>query len=200
MKTYTKNINVPALAEQITLTMNGWGWRSIQGYNDETVDTQRAHLVDALGMEISLYHDTYKKRLVISPCYPRSKENTLYPYNGRVESITVSPDRDASAIAKDISRRLLPEFITTYQEGLKQLAEHNAYVDGQRVLWEKLCKLSGDAYGLEHKREFTAHSNSALIQSSVHYDARVNGPDSVTFDRFSVNAAQAEAIIKLLSK
>lgn len=165
MKTYTKNINVPAL-----------------------------------GMEISLYHDTYKKRLVISPMYPRGEGCTLYPYNGRLDSITVAPDRDATAIAKDISRRLLPEFTTTYQEGLKQLAEHDAYVDGKRVLWEKLCKLSGDAYSLEHNREFNAYSNSALIQSSAHYDARVNGPDSVTFDRFSVNAAQAEAIIKLLSK
>lgn len=202
MKTETKSINVPALANEIVVFFPAWSVQTLRGWNEKEgqIDEQRAHLVAEDGMTISLFHDTYKKRLVISPIYPRGEASAIYPYEGRVDSITVASDRAAKAIAGEIERRLLPEFIPSYAKGLEQLAQNNKYTDGQRALWRDLCKLSGDAYSVEHKREFNAYSNSALTQADAHYAARVNGPDSVTFDQFSVNAKQAKAIIKLLSK
>lgn len=159
------------------------------------------------GMRISMYVDTHRARLQISPLWPRDESNSIYPYETRdkprIGTVSVSPEKSAGTIARDIQRRILPEYAVQYKEGVKQLAEHNAYLNGQTELWQRLCNLCGDTYGLEHRRKFYVYPKKEQfggMDKGYINNVRIDGPDSVKIELCSMSAKKAEAVLTLLKE
>lgn len=67
------------------------------------------------------------KRLIVRCLNARLKVDHCSKYAG--DGITVNPDRGAAAIAKDIERRLLPEYRQTFANSVVQRDEWNSYLE-----------------------------------------------------------------------
>lgn len=128
-------------------------------------------------------------KLAVYGRFPHSQDHT--PPSGH--SIGVSPERGAVAIAKDITRRLLPDFKVAREEFLGKVAASLAY----HAKCLSNAKRLAAAGGVEVHKD--RHSG---VESPTFYidgtDVQVHG-DSVYFQRLSVSLNVAERILQVLA-
>lgn len=130
------------------------------------------------------------------PTPPPSWGGSWLPYDVKSTKINVSLKKSAEAIARDIERRLLPEYEAQLEEALRRKAEHEGFEDKAMTNMKRIAKVVGATGKLDPERhEVNLYRSSKL--SEQHGDIKVSS-DSVTFDRFSVTVDEAVAMLEAL--
>lgn len=139
-----------------------------------------------------LYLEVIGPRLVISGCYPRASGSLgEYVLSGEnLPRITVSLDRHPGQIAKEITRRLLPEYEEYYQLALSRIASREAYQDKTNESLDKLVEVIG--VRLPHMTEETY-----INQDGLYGGFRVCG-DSISLKINGLTIEQALRISYIL--
>jgi len=103
-----------------------------------------------------------------------------------VTDITVSMDREPEAIARDITRRLVPGASAVYAKALERKRTSEEYARGTNETLAKLAK----AFKCEPRHGTNLYPGSVTVN--------VSGPNSVSIDRVYCSPDTAVAIVKLL--
>lgn len=126
-------------------------------------------------------------RAVISGVYP---EGGLRLYGVQRHEISVSRFRDVGAIARDVIKRLLPGYVTELEDVRRRLVEADEYEAGRRALARRLSAI------LEP-------TGDGRMGTSVYAPGmgtfEVQGPDSVSLERFYVPAEIAVLIAEVIA-
>jgi len=128
------------------------------------------------------------------PAPPSSWGSSWLPYDAKTPRINVSLKKTAEAIARDIERRLLPEYEPLLAEALRRRAEHEGSEDKAMTNMKRLAKVIGGKPDPE-RHEVNLYRSSRLPEQLG--DIKVSS-DSVTFDHFSVTVDEAEAMLSAL--
>lgn len=208
-------VNLSALAAGIAAALPGqWSASNVQTYprSDGEFDLTRAD-----GLTLSAVAGGYRNagRMTISHSRPRTAKGGYVDLWGDTSkgepsgqiatpSITVSLDKDAEAIARDIARRLLTD--AERVEGLARasVARDNAYHDGKLALLRAVSEAAGmaDVPRDHYSKEPTYHSLPIYLDPQNRPNQSYSSIASVTFPgsdecEFAIraNAAQARALI-----
>ena len=139
-----------------------------------------------------------RKRLAVSCGWPKNAKGEVKTpsrvygeraarIEGRKTEITCAKDRGAEAIARDILRRLIPDYTVIYAELMAVAAVDDAYQSKAAATVARLVKIPGAS--MTRESDNTVYFPCCTV--------RVNG-DSVSFDRLSVSADAAETILRAL--
>lgn len=166
-----------------------------ENYWYATIDTPDMPLT------LDLRRDTGRIEFRVSwPSYKDSQGNaqTVYgrdvlDYEARKHpptlDITAALSRGAQALAKDIQRRLIPSAKPVYDAAVKICSDRAAHASNRAVTIARLAKVFGVAPPHRNSPE-TLYLDVARLQ--------VSSADSISFDRFSVDADTAIKIVTLL--
>jgi hypothetical protein len=185
-----ENLDFATLAQQIACNLEGWTWEVPK--NDDVRDAWQL-LAGPDGAKLHLRYDKYGGRIAIHGEYPRSG-GTIYPWRDkdRPNDITVSAQREPRAIARDIQRRFLQEYLVAYRKGLELLNTARAQEQAKKDLAARLAKLCGEPLrtnGLEFSR---------YQADCFHLEVRVDNPGRVRATIDCLDGEQAEAVLKFL--
>ncbi len=125
--------SLQALAAAVAAAL---GWSYVRPDCDRPVDLWASIVRD--GARLVFYFDTWKKRIRISGAFPRD----FAPY-GKTFEITVAADRPAAAVAKDIERRLLPEYLPAAAQAIERQADWDNRNAAARALTKELAAMIG---------------------------------------------------------
>ena len=158
------------------------------------------HLCHKDGYELDLTWPTIwnnrPARLEIRGVWPIGKDNQVrLPSQtdraGHKTMITVDQTRLAEAIAKDITRRLLPSFLPLWERAKQLTEDGNRYIDQTEATIRALVATGGRR---------SEHQNAVYFdETSYLYKADVSG-DSVRFESISVPLAIALRVIPAFNK
>jgi len=171
-------------------TVNGASWRLRDDDNHHPSLELHAD-GDLLGPVLYLYVPYQKSqtgKVEISGSYPQGFWPTERPRIG------CSVSRGAFAIAQDIERRMLPEYLDAYDKAAAQEAESIAYHKRSQATAKHLAGLIP---GCEVQPKHSSDDTPTLFLPH-HAQARIYG-DSVRFEYMSVPLAVAETIIRALA-
>ncbi len=102
--------------------------------------TKWAHLTGGDGQDIMIEigdHKT-KERFSLTGCFPRDNQGNYLHY-GSSRSITVAAEKSPEQIARDIEKRLIPEYLVELKKALDQVETSNRY---HRARHENLKKIA----------------------------------------------------------
>jgi hypothetical protein len=137
-----REVSLHQLSEDIAKALgNGWT-RSTRYDAEDSVGTQwRARLEN--GDESLFLSNTWagKGKLHISGCYPDKVQHDTAQRIGHAPSINVSITKPAEQVAKDITRRLLPEYRVMLAKILKQHTEDVAFKNGTEATKAEVAKI-----------------------------------------------------------
>lgn len=121
---------------------------------------------------------------------------TVYENHERakVPDITVALARGPAAIAKDVKRRLLPEYLRILELAKAQVARDNERTANRQANIRKLAAAAKAKVPDFERDPDTTRFWTDRGTLDVHYDG------TVSFDRFTVNMEQAEFILHYLHK
>jgi hypothetical protein len=125
------------LQQQAEAVAAALGWRYLPPTEDMAADCW-AHLKSDNGAGLTFNFDSWKKRVRISGDFPPN----YHPY-GKSFEITVGQSRPASAVAKDITRRLLPTYLPAIAQALERKAKSDEACAVASALAAELAKLVG---------------------------------------------------------
>jgi predicted RecB family endonuclease len=119
---------------------------------------------------------------------------TIYPWNDkdRPSAITVSAQREPSAIARDIERRYLQAYLAAFRMGVELLNKARALEQAKKDLATRLAKLCGESL-LVSGLEFSQYRDDYF-----HLQVRVEHPDCVRLTIDDLHAELAEAVLQFL--
>lgn len=108
-------------------------------------------------------------RIEVLGSFPRSDGDYWGPH-GVKYSISVSAEKSAEQIARDIERRLLPVYRVAYEVAVKRMNEYDEQAGRQRVLAKRLADVLGIQVSSHDPTQFHAYE-------PVHVEGRVNSED-----------------------
>jgi hypothetical protein len=160
-------------------TVNGATWRVQDNDNHAHPTLELHHSGDPLGPELLLYQPHQRSaagRVEISGRFPRHH----WPTTAR-PSIGCSLDRGATAIARDIERRLLPEYLGLYDKAACEQAAQLADWKRRQEIARQLGQLAGlnekdvrlgsdDPYGEEPRLWLPHHAQARVYADSVRFE------------------------------
>jgi len=141
---------------------------------------------------------TVKDRIKIYGVLPRHDHRYVAPHkiDGRepVSEITVARTKTGEQIARDITRRLMPDYIAARADVTEQIRQRQAANDGMRALAEQMCQQLGTTMPKHQPTdtEITLWAGSDL----PFYKITVSSADHVRFEHFGCTAEQAARIIR----
>lgn len=131
---------------------------------------------------LSIWHDRHRKKLVIRGKWPQAKDRREFgPPAEERPSIAVSDHRDIPGIARDINRKLLPDYLNKFARARADVIAHNVYLDCRK----KLVSLVALAVGGEVAPSGERINGGPRAGSKIGYihDMYVNATDeTVSFD------------------
>jgi hypothetical protein len=113
----------------------------------------------------------------------------------KLPEISVSGTRGAAAIAKEITRRFLPEYLPLLQKAIDKRDTANSYEDKTRANLVVLAAIVNARIPAERDRSTTSFYHN----DKAYGDIQVSG-DSVTLKLSSLTMQQAEQILTLLTE
>jgi hypothetical protein len=184
-----ENLDFATFAQQIACNLEGWTWE--ESKNEHVDDWQL--LAGPDGAKLHLRYDKYGGRVAIHGEYPRSG-GTIYPWHDkdRPNDITVSAQREPRAIARDIVRRFLQEYLVAYRKGLELLNTARAHEQAKKDLAARLAKLCGKPL------HASGYEFSQYHADCFHLEVRVDDPDRVRVTIDGLHAQQADAVLTFL--
>jgi hypothetical protein len=164
---------VQAIAAELHLRDGAWRWAPADG------DSERDTIRHTSGAELFFRMDSYdvRGRIEIRGSFHIKQHGNLYehiPYDDRQArlGITVARDRNAEAVAREIQRRLIPEYLRIYTVAVerKRKADYNRGVACS--IAEQVAKLVGDDHFTqrnEHRNgEYVAYGSGITVKISTH--------------------------------
>jgi len=151
-----------------------------------------ARAVYADGVTLGLYL-TFNKRLEVSANMPgQCSVNDVIEYEEKnrgtfTTRISVDPERAPDALARDITRRLLPDAKTLHARAVARNKANADWAAAREATAVKLAK----RLGVERRRDWSFFPGGVWLT--------VQGPDSIAFDRtIYCTADTAARIVELL--
>lgn len=185
-------MNIKPLIEEVSKLLPGYSIPDKTASPDWDND-HYAILKNDNGKSISFFYDVRKKRVEINPVWLRGEHNEILPYRERCDSITVSAEKPAEKIAKDIQRRLLPDYDAAFERGR---VEKESQDRSSKSRNETIAKVEAI---LETKKsthsDNTVHAYHRANSSSV--DCRVSYDGSSVELKFS--SVSKEIALKILA-
>lgn len=145
---------------------------------------------------IRLQHSDREKKLTVTGVFPRGDRGDYGPYRDR-QSIGISASKPVDAIARDIARRFLPDYLPAHAKALEAKRRDVAdYGKGLAVAQALAALIGDDLRETEHtwtllrsgtpyiRAEVTPHSNDRRVKLIVS----------------DLTQAEAEAILAVLPK
>jgi hypothetical protein len=210
MMTEYKQQQLAAAQQLMNLTREiahqlGGGWK-VKTVREDQLDYPSRWIVNAdyPGAELTVRIGSYgaeRGRVCVHGSLHVGRNNsyeTVYENGQKVDapSITVAMDRGAGVIAREIARRMLPEYLRILALAVAQAEKHNAKADARTATMRQLAKLTGGKMPDVTRED----SGRVWLGGSRHDQVTVSyGGDSVTFERLSVTVEQAEHIIRYLN-
>ncbi len=166
----TKEVSLRQLSEDIAKALgNGWT-RSTRYDNEEPAGHDwRARLEN--GEESLFLSNTWagKGKLHISGTYPDKVQHDTAQRVGHPSSINVTITKSAEQIAKDITRRLLPEYREMLAKALKQHADDVAFKNGTEETKKEVAKIINGRL----------RDGSDTVHGAGNIDVQVSSPTSL---------------------
>ncbi len=148
--------------------------------------------------ELSIRIETYgarKGRIEISGNFHIGRDRQFVDvreWNGsqrsKLPEISVAGDRGAQAIAKEIQRRFLPEYLPLLAKAIVRRNESNTYEDKTRANLATLAEIAGARVPEDRGRTTTYFTGG---------DIQVSG-DSITLKLSSLSVEQAKQILEMM--
>jgi len=164
------------------------GWRVVMIPHDRQVlqdEAGRQFIVSALWNN--------KSRLEVLPEWPTSKYcGQQWPRDNERIFITVAENRPAEAIATDIQRRFLPQFIEVWDKYKAIGDERDAYAEATTKLFNELRQLINPSCQLV---EISDKDKKTTSWDKNIREVRIVGKDRVTIE-LECSGAEAKEIIK----
>jgi hypothetical protein len=135
------------------------------------------------------FHSRYNTPDKITVKYSNSEKSyvTVYENHNKLDypSINVSADKEASKIAKDIVRRLLPDAEKVHKLVLEKVAAEKAYVDGKTKTINDLASICNTAPNRRHNNndltgEVSPYQGIKQFSNCGYGEFNVNSENSVT--------------------
>jgi len=180
------------LLVEMTRTLDGGAWAIVQ----------RDHMryLEKDGKQILIRPDLQKRRLQLVGVTPRLPATAPYRVGAVAPSITVSIDRSAAAVARDVERRLLPKQEAAVAEQAQSVAKWQASTDSLEAFAQRLAAAAGssvDAIGRGSGRDYrriSLYTGTMAIGGKV----EIGSATSARFEISVSGAANAERIAALL--
>jgi hypothetical protein len=163
---------------------------------DEPYPTQ--YITGPNEAELAIRIETYgarKGRIEISGNFHIGRDRQFVDvreWNGsersKLPGISVSGERGAQAIAKEIKRRFLPEYLPLLAKAIARRNESNTYEDKTRANLPMLAEIAGARVPEERGRTTTYFTGG---------DIQVSG-DSITLKLSSLSVEQAKQILEMM--
>jgi hypothetical protein len=124
------------------------------------------------------------------------------PYGTSAPKISCTLSKSAEQVARDIQRRLLPEYLPLLAQCKACVAETLDYRAKRDAAAEKLAKVIGapvryESHASDRAPRIDVYHSHKLREASMDIDV---GDDEVRFERLRVSHDEAEAILSLLVK
>jgi hypothetical protein len=179
-----------------------WFWKQ----NPEGWAT-RGHLNDrASGMSLYVHlAQSGKNQFHVYPQAPKDSRGQIpYDVSKNLPDINISAAKPASAIAKDIERRLLAVWEPRYQKALERIAESNAYVETTLSIAEKIAevvnvRLPNQKPGDAHKRVSFEESTYPIFRG-LSSCAEIEGYGNVVKLELFLTPDDAVTLLKFMVK
>jgi|SRR3972149_5216525 len=141
------------------------------------------------------YDQGYDK-MSISGAWPRdSKGQQVMPaYNSKMQRIRVALTRTAEAVATEVKRRFLPDYIPLWEQAMECLRSHDEYQDATMTNALKLAKIVGVPKNEIREGKFSLYRSSKFPESLS--DVKVSG-EGVTLD-LRCTLEEAQQILEML--
>lgn len=196
-------------AAEIASHMEGWEYdaEGSRGYDGELMPGVR--LAGPGGRALLVSFDYRKKRLTVRGSWPKdggryrsARDYRAIEYGQNEPSISASTTRPAQAVARDIGRRLLPDFEKVWQKVQEYISYEKKYRD--TVASRKAALAEGLAHVKENQRaadpdkgDFDLGSISKL---GWYGNMQVTGGEDgcVTIKLHSLTAERARAVLEAL--
>ena len=194
-------VNMKGLAQAVAAAL-GAPWAFTEADEHEPPRCLWARIARPDGAEISVHLNTYPKpRLNISGVYPRGPNGRDYgPWDStKRPSMGVAPDRPAAVIAKEIARRLLPEYLPLYAKAVQDKAAYDAGAGVQQGVASRLAFTLGLP-----PRAHPADSQSVQIHvyqtDGCYGEFTVSNGGGVQVKLTGLTPAQADAVARVVAK
>lgn len=165
-------INVQELAEAIAAYLPG-GWRAGKPVESDWGPSRSATIEYDEGGCIALYYDSYRKHVSCCGRYP-------HPLQHGVEEpkIRFSPGRKPQALARDIERRLLAQYLPLYYDSLRRKGEHDAAEEDRDTYlkrYARACRgeIRGETIHLFHEADDSGERVMGDVRVSTDGSARI---------------------------
>jgi len=165
----------------------------ILGYEAEcSVSVNRASMSrdDAL-----LFISSSDGRLRISGVYPHSKDGNR-GYNLKDVTITVTVEKSATLIAREIERRVLPDYLEELEEATRQVNERNDYTETRGANIQELSDVAGVSIASGFDRDVPAFRFGG--DRNYQHQVKCQGKDTIEMKLDSLTVEQARKVITVL--
>jgi hypothetical protein len=140
-----KKIDLEALARAIAPHLDGESWRHVP---QPAGRDGHAVIAGPGGAEIHLGQSWPRGRVQVSGGYPRDHHNryvvdSVKSYSESLPSITVAATRPPQAVAADIARRFLPEYLGLLAKAQAEIDRRLAYEKKRDALLDFACGFLG---------------------------------------------------------
>lgn len=170
-------------------------WKAVA---PEENDRPTDDIANGNGASLYLNIDRHKKRVKVGGSMHfqvngRTQYVQLYP-RFEVPGITVAMERGPEAVAKEINRRLLPDYLKAVELAKAQVAKQNETTERKQANIRKLVAACDGRLPEFDKYPEASHFYLGKRSGTVH----VNYDESVNFERLGVSMEEAEYILKYL--
>jgi len=200
-KQILKNGALTALTAEIAAALGApWKARPLREDRDEASYPSR-WIVNGEGAELVVKIEEYgakKGRVnIYGSLHIGNEYVTVYENGNRVSSpdISVNPERGVEVIAKEIKRRLIPEYLRVLALAQAKVKSDNEATARRQAAIRKLVAVTG-AEPPDFAKE--RDKDRFYLRGWRSGDVRVSYDGSVNFERLSVTHEEAEYILKYL--
>lgn len=195
MKPSLTKVQLTAIVEGVAKHLPGW--KRVPPPHEPMDHVE--FIADNLGHKLAI-NSTWGQpgKLHISGKYPQDEKGSCYgrsviPYNTQPPSINISWERSAEQIARDIVRRLMPEYFDVFDKATARKASADEYTARRTGTLARLAALSSylQPYGQE-KDQLHWH-----VEGFGYGDVKPSD-ETVEIHMRSVPADKAEAILRIL--
>lgn len=193
------NTTIAELAKEIAQHLEGWEAAENDADNIYHGD-DNGRLTHESGAEIHLRRIwNHQERVEISGSYPRSANGKCYPADDcrarGAPEITCAIGREAGAIAGDITKRFLPNYLWLYGWAKERLAEYESDRVSEAALMKRLGQVCGIPAGINFRGNAKIYGDCGPVWVGI----KPYGDNTVEMSLRSVPADFAEKICELLA-
>jgi hypothetical protein len=128
--------NLSAVVQQVALHL-GPPWK----FNQLGEPSHwRFEIIDGQGRSLVFCHDTRADRFRIGGAFPRDWPR---PHSGDYRNIGISAARSPKAIAADVSRRLLPQYLAAFEQAAQRHREERVEEERLELVQQALARVTG---------------------------------------------------------